>query len=165
MKGRFFLHRSVSSNIINHSTFHSNVTIQQQTFYSMSLKYVVVFNNNYYIHYTNISWIRGHFNLKSLPASRSISCSCSADFIALSFWGTSVQIFINESANPTANRLESSDTSALVTLRAVSTNYQVCSSKKSHLADIRRFIEYSKTAYNGIQRDMNIVLFNMGIYF
>jgi hypothetical protein len=60
--------------------------------------------------------------------------------------------------------LESSDTSALVTLRAVSANYQVCSSKKSDLADIR-FVEYSKTAYNGIQRGKNIILFNMGIYF
>jgi hypothetical protein len=70
-----------------------------------------------------------------------------------------------ESANPTANRLESSDTSALVTLRAVSTNYHMCRGKNSDLADTRRFVEYNKTAYNGIQRDMNIVLFNMSIYF
>lgn len=56
-----------------------------------------------------------HFK-KSLPASRSMSCNCSADFIARNFWGTSVQTLIMESVNPTANRLESSDTSALVTL-------------------------------------------------
>lgn len=60
-----------------------------------------------------------------LPASLSISCSCSPVFINLNFCGTKLHIFIPESLNPVANKLESSDISAAVTLNNNNNNNNV----------------------------------------
>lgn len=54
--------------------------------------------------------------LINIPASLSISCNCSPDFISLNFCGIKLHTLMAESLNPTANKLESSATSAAVTL-------------------------------------------------
>lgn len=60
-----------------------------------------------------------------LPASLLISCNCSPVFINLSFCGIKLHTFMPESLNPVANKLESSATSAAVTLNIIKEDLQM----------------------------------------
>ena len=84
-------------------------------FRSLWLAKVLTVSKNLWHCYKN-HWKLNEKLWKCLPASFSISDSCSADFITRNFCGIRLQTLSRESENPTAIREESSHISTQVTL-------------------------------------------------